>query len=63
MNMLFENLLQRIENITFEDIKFDYWDYKEEVKESDDEEQSGQDDNLDAPGTGVNRRDKQPAMG
>ena len=44
MNMLFENLFNRIENITYEDIKFDYWDYKEEVKElyqNDREEQKG----------------------
>ena len=28
MNMLFENLFTRIDEITFEDIKFSYWDYE-----------------------------------
>ena len=27
MNMLFENLIKRIEEITFEDIRFEHWDY------------------------------------
>lgn len=40
MNMMFENLFQRIESITMEDIKFEYWDYEKEVEESSEEEES-----------------------
>lgn len=31
MNLLFENLFKRIESITFEQIKFEYWDYSREA--------------------------------